>query len=149
MWKTIGDKMNENVILSMDTHPAKKLCSPSQVDLKVGQQAPCLRTSVPAFKLQASAQALASPAPHPQPQVYPQLLLWLTPHVQWVPLFLPQKCLWIRSSLLIDPHGLTGVLSIPHFQALPRPPYSLTAPGSLLGCCQAFLPHCLTRHCPA
>ena len=55
--------MNENIVLSMNTHPAKKLCSSSQADVKVSQQAPCLRTSVPAFKLQASAQALASPTP--------------------------------------------------------------------------------------
>lgn len=125
MWKMIEDKINENIILSMNTHPAKKLYSSSQADLKVSQQAPCLRTSVPAFKLQASAQALASPAPHAQPQVYSQLLLWLTPHVKWVPLFLPQKCLWVRSSLLINPHGLAGVPSISHLQALHGPPYSL------------------------
>lgn len=51
----------------------------------------------------------------------------------------------IRASLLINPHGLAGVPSISHPQALPRPPYSLTAPGSLLGL-PPTLPY-LSRSC--
>lgn len=51
-------------------------------------------TSVLAFQLQTSTQALASPSA--QSQEHPQLLLWL----------LPQQCLWGQCPLPIHLHGL-------------------------------------------
>lgn len=108
-----------------------------------------LRALAPAFKLQASAQALASPPV--RSQGHPQHLLWLTPHMQSVQLLLPQQRLWGQ---VLSPRqpcmASLGVPSISHLHALLRPPYSLTVPALVPCCCQVSSCHTASsRHCPA
>lgn len=108
-----------------------------------------LRALAPAFKLQASARALASPPV--RSQGHPQHLFWLTPHMQSVLLLLSQQRLWGQ---VLSPRqpcmASLGVPSISHLHALLQPPYSLTVPALVPCCCQVSSCHTASsRHCPA